>query len=200
MKYRDYKIFTLGQYYHIYNRGNNKKKIFKDIEDYLNFEKRIKICLGIFYDPNLHIQPFPVGTFSIISYCLMPNHFHFFIRQNTDIGINKFIQKLCTSYTAYFNKKYNLVGHLFQNAFKAKLVENDIYAKHLSAYIHLNPAEPLLYPYSSLLDILGISDGKICDKSIILGWFENKPKKYKNYILQNIKDSQNFINHLLFEE
>ena len=117
MRFRDYKIFRIGCYYHIFNRGNNKQAIFLDSMDYMALLKRLKIVLGLYIDTQLRVHPLPKNSFSVISYCLMPNHFHFLIRQNTDVGIEKLIQKVITSYVMYFNRKYNRVGGLFQDAF-----------------------------------------------------------------------------------
>lgn len=201
MRYRDYKLFRSGCYYHVYNRGNNKQRIFLTDKDHLNFLKRIKFILGMLpvtrYETR--IRPLPVGAFSIVAYCLMPNHFHFLIRQNTETGVDAFIKKLCTSYVGYFNRQYQHVGGLFQDQFKAKLVENDSYAKYLSAYIHSNPAN-LEYPYSSYLDIIGSRQGKIVDRSVILSWFENKPEMYQQFVEDFGKKEEQQIQDLLFDE
>src|SRR6185369_8572937 len=137
MRFRDYKNLTTGNYYHIFNRGNNKQPICIDEQDFLNFFKRLYLALGLTWKQQgpslLKISPLPKDCFTFVSYCLMPNHFHFFIRQNTNISISKLITKVCTSYSMYFNKKYLHIGHVFQGKFKAKLVENDSYFKYLSA-------------------------------------------------------------------
>jgi REP element-mobilizing transposase RayT len=112
--------------YHVYNRGNRKSEIFLDTKDYQRFLKRM----------NEYRKQFDI---SILCYCLMPNHFHFLLKSNTHIGISNFMLRLCTSYAKYFNIKYNLVGRLFQERFRAKIVDTDEYLLHLSRYIHLNP-------------------------------------------------------------
>ena len=100
----------------------------------------------------------------IICYCLMPNHFHLIMKQLIDNGIPKFMHKIGTSYTNYFNKKYSRSGVLFQGAYKIKYIDGDAYLLHLSRYIHLNPLEMMnssksrgkdwealvSYPWSSL--------------------------------------------------
>ena len=128
-------------------------------------------------------------------YCLMPNHFHFLIRQNSDIGIDRLITKVCTSYAMYFNKKYEKVGNLFQDAFKAKLVDNDSYLTYLSAYIHNNPVNVELYPYSSFPDYCGVRSGQICEQQLLLGMFDNDRQAYKKFVLGYNPDYENKIQH-----
>lgn len=76
------------------------------------------------------------GEITLLAYCLMPNHFHFFIKQKSRDSIDKFIQSLCTRYTLYFNKKYKRVGSLFQGVYKAVMVTAEPQFLHLSRYIH----------------------------------------------------------------
>ena len=183
MKNRDYKNFKRDQIYHIYNRGVNKAAIFLDYKDYLNFLKRLNLLLSKSFDfQNLNIKPFSPDSFSILGYCLMPNHFHIQIRQNSDIPISLLVNKLLTSYVKYFNRKHDRIGQLFQDTFKSKLVEDDRYMLELSKYIHLNPGKgSLWYPYSSLQEYL-IKDPTLCDTSIIMKYFNNSPDLYKKFL------------------
>lgn len=122
--------------------------IFKDEQDYNNFQKRLDIVLG-HTKPRLNyggpgmeriqIKSLDKGSFDLVAYCLMPNHYHFLIKQNGDVPISTFISKLFTSYSMYFNKKYNRVGTLFQDIFKSVLVDDNEQLLWLSAYIHQNP-------------------------------------------------------------
>jgi len=139
-------------YYHIYNRGVEKRKIFLDEQDYKVFLKYLKLYL----DPpgKLPIRKVSIGnnTFQtvprplknyydkvkLLSYCLMPNHFHLLIKQTDKKSIELFMRSLATKYSVYFNKKYNRVGSLFQGPYKAVLASDDIYLLHLSRYILLN--------------------------------------------------------------
>ena len=182
MSNRDYKQVISGQYYHIYNRGNDRMDIYRDDQDYNNFLKRLKLALGLdqslqrVSSQTLRIQPLPENTFSIICYCLMPNHFHFLLKQNKDIAVSKLVNKVCSSYSKYFNKKYDRVGHLFQDQFKAVNVETDEYLLWLSAYIHQNPkiagiSNPSNYKWSSYRDYSNLDNLGICDKDIILSRF-----------------------------
>lgn len=204
MNNRDYKIFAPNTFHHVYNRGNGKMDIFKDAQDFANFYKRLNMVLGLqqwaslystkmpIVGTQLRISPFPEKTFSILSHCLMPNHFHFLIRQNSEIPISNLISKLCNSYAKYFNNKYGHVGGLFQDQFKSIMVDSDQYLLWLSAYIHANPITAGLvkslnnYVYSSYPDYCGLRDGKITSKDLILGMFNNNPKKYEAFVLQNL--------------
>lgn len=75
------------------------------------------------------------------AYCLMPNHFHLLIREKTEGGITKFMSKLSTAYSMYFNNKHDRTGGLFEGRFKATHVDTDEYLKYLFSYIHLNPVK-----------------------------------------------------------
>ncbi len=137
--------FTPGEYYHIYNRGNSRQEIFLDTHDHARFLKLLYLCNST-KSFKLHLQKGPV--YDIVrdeqlvlcgAYCLMPNHFHILVSPKTDSGLSKFIQKLSTGYSMYFNNKYDRTGTLFEGKFKAELVNDDRYLKYLYAYIHLNP-------------------------------------------------------------
>lgn len=203
MNARDYRTFRPGCYYHVYNRGNNKQVIFHNHDDYGNFLKRTKVVLGLLQSytfPNIRLQPVPSDAFTVLAYCLMPNHFHFLIRQNTDVGIDRLLSRVCTSYAKYYNRRYGAVGHLFQDTFKARVVDSDEYLKYLSAYIHNNPENPLDWDYSSLKDYLGIRQGALPSTSLILDYFAQDRELYKSFILAFAKPQEAFIEHLLFEE
>jgi REP element-mobilizing transposase RayT len=191
MNTRDYKTFYKGGLYHLYNRGNNKESIFLDEQDNLSMLYRLAIILNntpfLRESSKLKLKPLPEGCFSLISYCLMPNHYHFCIRQNSEIKLDRLITKLSTSYAKYFNKKYSRVGNLFQDAFKSKRIDTDANLVQLSAYIHCNPSQPFDYKFSSLNEYLNPGAQGLCDTSIILNYFDNKPKKYQNYIETYLK-------------
>lgn len=207
MNSRDYKVFRPGNCYHVYNRGNNKDPIFFDLQDYENFLKRLRILLnvskGVFdnFDKSkkrIRLTPFAQGSFSVLSYCLMTNHFHLLIEQNTEASITALIQRLTTSYVKYINKKYNRIGNLFQDHFKAKLVDSDSYLKYLSAYIHNNPGTPLAYSYSSLKDYLGLRQDNLCMKNKILETFSSVDE-YKKFVLSYSPEQEVMIKDLLFD-
>ncbi len=196
MRYRDYKTFASGNYYHVFNRGNGKNDIYLKSEDYKIFIYRLRE--NLFPVTELKTAQsksefkykrklLPDNAFSLICYCLMPNHFHLLIRQDRDVKVSKLIQKLCTGYAVYFQKKYDHTGHLFQGAFKAIHIENESYLMWLSAYIHQNPAVAGLvknledYPYSSYLDYIGKRNENLCSKDVILDKFKS-PDDYKKFV------------------
>lgn len=189
---RDYKNFATGEYYHIFNRGNGKMDIFRDSDDYIFFLFRLKEYLfpewkrrrapsatsGI---ERYERSAFPEESFSLISYCLMPNHFHLLIGQNTDVSISALMLRLSGSYAKFFNKKYERVGSLFQDQFKSVHIKSNPQLLHLSAYIHLNPVTARLirnldtpYPYSSYPEYVGVREGSLCKKEIIIDQFKNQ--------------------------
>lgn len=201
MNARDYKIFSPDEYYHIYNRGNNREPIFLDKQDYTSFLKRLRIVLGLERDfIGLRINPFPAKSFTIIAFCLMANHFHFLIHQNGKIPISSLMNKLSTSYARYFNAKYNRVGNIFQDTFKAKLVDNDEYLMYLSAYIHNNPEKPFGYEYSSLNEYLANKKPDLVSPDIVLGYFSKDRGEYRKFVKGYTQRMHESIRDLTFDE
>lgn len=152
--------FLPDRSYHVYNRGVEKRLIFEDEQDYGVFLNRLKLMLS---DPDelerredMPKQPIKsfYGQIELLAYCLMPNHFHLLIHQYDETALSEFMRTLSTSYTMYFNSRYDRVGSLFQGRYKGRLIDNDAYRLHISRYIHLNPlvlGEDIEnYPYSSL--------------------------------------------------
>jgi putative transposase len=118
----------------------------------------------------------------------MPNHYHFLIRQNTDLPISNLMSRLCSSYVKYFNAKYSLVGSLFQDTFKAKVILPDNYLAYLTAYIHNNPKDPLTYPYSSYREYTTGNRHLISGEDIVLKMFDNNLSKYEKFMIDNQKE------------
>ena len=141
--------FVQEEFHHLYNRGNDKRKIFHDEQDYKYFIKLLYLSnsQSNFKSYNLdRIKNFDVFSLenkdpivSIGAYVLMPNHFHLLITQKSDNGISKFMQKLCTAYAMYYNKKYKRTGSLFEGKFKSQHLNTDNYLRYIFSYIHLNP-------------------------------------------------------------
>ncbi len=141
----------------------------------------------------------------IISYCLMPNHFHFLVKQKWDNGITEFTSKITNSYTKYFNIKNRRFGPLFQGEFKAVHIESNEQILHLSRYIHLNPLVGHKtnnldsYQWSSYREYLGFNNN-ICGKKIILEQFQS-PANYKQFVLDQKEygESLERIKHQLLD-
>ncbi len=195
MSNRDYKEFSSGGISHIYNRGNNKEKIFFDEQDYRAFLFRLGLCLGFTEEemnkekltamPYSRIRITETGknNFKLHAFSLMSNHFHLLIEQIKDISISNLMLKLCTSYSKYINKKYERVGHVFQDEFKAVLIESNDQLMWVSAYIHMNAVKdglvkhPKEYKWSSYNDY--ISD-------------RNTPIVYTDFLISIFDDKNNF--------
>lgn len=144
----------------------------------------------------------------IVCFCLMSNHFHFLLKQIEKDGIMIFLKNIQSSYGRYFNTKYKRLGPLFQNRFKAILIEDNKHLLHLSRYIHLNPYSSLVikkkedllhYGWSSFPQYLGITGG-FCKTEIVLGQFKNS-KKYRDFVFDQADYQRRLqkIKHLLLE-
>ncbi len=120
------RYFQKNCVYHIYNRGNRKLQICLDTEDYTQVIHLIK-------------RFFPTQNFDILAYCIMPNHFHLLIVKIKNRSISYSMQMFGASYTRYFNKKYGLVGHLFQGTYKYKNITTERQLLSTSEYIYKNP-------------------------------------------------------------
>lgn len=142
-------IFSTGEFYHLYNRGNDKRTIFCDKKDYERFLSLLYLCNS---DVSLHRSNYfnlslneileldrGEGIVDIGAYCLMPNHFHILVHEKKEGGISIFMQKVSTAYTMYFNNKYERSGSLFEGRFRAKHISGNNHLKYLYSYIHLNP-------------------------------------------------------------
>ncbi|QQS19868.1 transposase [Candidatus Saccharibacteria bacterium] len=145
--------FETGAYYHVYNRGVEKRIIFSDDQDYTVFLGLLKKYLANdrrdANKNNRHRFPSLESEVALLAYCLMPNHFHLLVYQMTESGVEKLMRRVSTGYVMYFNEKYNRVGSLFQGPYKASRITSDAYLYHISRYIHLNPDAYAVWPYSS---------------------------------------------------
>ena len=168
----------MGEFYHVYNRGNSKQIIFRDKQDYNRF---LALLYAINTKQNLIFRLVLDDMYkfdreerlvSIGGYCLMPNHFHLLLTEVDGGSISKFMQKLTTAYSMYFNEKYDRTGSLFEGKFKSEHSGEDRYLKYLFSYIHLNPV-------------------KLVDKNWKTKKIQNKQKilKFlKNYYYSSYKD------------
>src|SRR3989304_3663026 len=181
-------------FYHVFNRGINKQDIFLSDEDYAFFLRKLQ-GLREKYDH------------SIYALCLMPNHFHISIRTRKT-PISKIMSSLTTSYSMYFNRKYQHFGPVFQNRFKSVLIENDSYFLELSRYIYLNPVkaglveDPAMHEYTSLREILGKEPLHYLDQDILrlIGETENSRKNYQEFIYDGINKDLGDIERLFETE
>ena len=205
--------FAINEIYHIYNRGVDKRNIFLDRYDHLRF------IHDLFKLNNAHSVIHAFRKFNtnpnqmdssknrkmlteILLFTLMPNHFHLLIRENEKNGITKFMQKLGTGYTMYFNKKYKRVGSLFQGPFKATHVYHDSHFDQLPFYIHLNPLGLLQknksnkqrlqfineYRWSSHLDYLGKNNfPQVTTRKFLLDYLGGE-RKYRQEIKNKLKN------------
>ncbi|MCK5027652.1 MAG: transposase [Candidatus Pacebacteria bacterium] len=200
-----------GEYYHVYNRGVDKRMIFQDEKDYFKFLRNLKdFNNNSYYEQRIkELRPkiYKIkerGSFildkektvSIVAYSLLPNHFHLILKQLTDKGISNFMHKIGTSFTNHFNKKHDRSGYLFQGPYKAVHINNDDYLLWLSGYINSNveihgieKAEN--YKWSSYDTFLGKRKNKLLgDIDIVLSRFKNS-KEYENYVDGVIEQSKN---------
>lgn len=208
------KQYTENAYYHIYNRGVEKRQIFLDQQDYAVFlsylkdyltPKNEKDLMEKLSDPNLSykekdkvIKLLRLNNFfdeiTFIAYCLMPNHFHFFVKQKNGYSMDKFIQSLATRYTMYFNRKYKRVGSLFQGVYKAVMVTSETQFIYLTKYIHkqalASQGETLQGQPSSYPEYLGLRTTSWVHPEEILGYFsEINPKlSYKSFVEEQDED------------
>lgn len=223
--------FVEGEFYHIYNRGVEKRDTFIDKQDYLRFI----YCLFEFnkndaiintkrdFNPNLfEVRPRTDdkeektnNLVEIIQFVLMPNHYHLLLRQKQDGGISKFMQKIGTGYTMYFNQKNNRVGALFQGKFKAVLIDKDNYLEHLSFYIHANPVKDKKlsikekmkeldqYQWSSYKDYLGETNFPLLtSRDYILetiGSGESYREKMEDWLNDETRDSSPDFDKIILE-
>ena len=224
------KEYLEGGAYHIYNRGINRQVIFSEPRDYKFFLYLLKLYLSPigtvkFKDDQIpRIRKNFYEKIDLLCYCLIPNHFHLLVKQVGEKDIAEFMRCVMTSYSIYFNRKYDRIGTLFQGRYKAVLIEDDNYLLHLSRYIHMNPLSlteesqqgrtlqgPSLeklceYDYSSYADFLGKRNTKWIKPDFILDCFKNDRgdmiigSSYKEFVENADYDSAEIVDKLILEE
>jgi putative transposase len=159
-------VISEGEYYHLYNRGVEKRDIFLTQGDRNRFKRLLYLANGtehfIFRDiEKKELKEIDRGRplVAIAAWVLMPNHFHILVKEITEGGTASFMRKLCTGYSSYFNKYHKRVGPLFQGRYKSQHVESDIHLKYLFAYIHLNPVK-LFDPFWKEQGIKNLAEAK----------------------------------------
>lgn len=205
-------IFATGELYHVYNRGTDRRSIVQDYHDADRFIQSLTEFntlepIGSIYEHSFRkhqlggstskcdseLELASEGLVHIIAYCLNPNHFHLILEQVSERGIEKFMQRLGTGYTMYFNNKHERSGALFQGRFKAVHVESNEQLLHLSVYVNLNfrvhqYSDSVLLRVRSSWDeyIDEVSDERsMCMKDKTLGQFRNK-KEYREFAKQTL--------------
>ncbi len=218
-------VFANNEIYHVFNRGVEKRSTFTDKRELdrgvktLDFYRfaylRLKLSKFLVLSES-EKSKFIQGAHGenqklvqIISYCLMPNHFHFLVKQIRENGVSMFAANFANSYTKYFNTRHERVGPLFQGLFKAVRIESDEQLVHVSRYIHLNPVVSFLiqleelenYQWSSYPEYLRITPNGIADKEIVLDMFSSR-KKYKQFVVDQVDYAREIerIKHLTLEE
>lgn len=178
------RIWYNGATYHITARGNRRNDIFRDEEDF-------QVYLMFLEEALFHFSHY---NYKLIAYCLMDNHVHLMIKtDNKPLGV--FIARLHSRYTRYFNKKYNYIGHLFQDIYFAEIIEDDTQMLETSRYVHLNPVKarmvdfPLDYKWSSYPMLIGKNEEKLINSEILLNYFkyEIRFKLYKEFVEKKLK-------------
>ncbi len=186
--------FTEGEYYHIYNRGVDKRIIYTSHSEYVRFmaylvmmnsKQTVRADTFLSYSSrtprdvlSYRIEP----LVAIGAFCLMPNHFHLLLTPLCEKGIERFMHRIGTAYTMFFNTAHERSGSLFQGTYKAVHTSTDRHLKYLYSYIHLNPANEkyesskalstaLTYKYSSMSEYV-TRDFAICD-----------PEKFPKYFM-----------------
>jgi len=222
------KTYAENTFYHVYNRGVEKRIIFQDEQDYKVFLSYLKEYLSppptledrIQKSFTLQGRTFKgiprqlnnfFGKIDLLAYCLMPNHFHFLIKQNDDVNsLKDFMQSIIARYATYFNKKYDRVGSLFQGKYKAIIVMDEYYILHLSRYIHINPSEyakNLVNTYSSYAEYLGIRHTPWVKPELVLSYFNNQKlsldfngsNTYKSFVEEYLKDPKDILLDITLE-
>ncbi len=174
--------------FHIYNHSVNEIDLFFEDDDYTYFLSKFK--------KNLNHK-----EFEIYAYCLMPNHFHFCIKQNLGKPIYEIFNKTCISYVHHFNSKYKRKGKLFANKLQHKKVKRDDYLIQLCKYIHYNPVKAGLveklknWEFSNYLEYINQRDGTLFSQELISMY----PDEFKNYE-ERIIEYKKYLDEEQFKE
>jgi len=212
------KMYVENGYYHLLNRGVDKRSIFFDKKDSVTFLSLLKRYLTNpdllppelqFLRPSRRSHLYEQIT--LVAYCLMPNHFHLLVRQKSRNAITEFARCLMNSYVRHFNDRHERVGPLFQGRIKGILVDNDSYLLHLTRYIHRNPEEFWErslrdYPYSSYAEYLGLRSTSWIHPEAILAYFRSPLNKslhdyfsYESFVEESKDDSSEILKEITLE-
>lgn len=204
------KLYQENSYYHLYNRGVEKRNIFLNEKDYQVFLSYLKIYLTPKDKSSLRSNLLEVKNWAkkdeiirlinlknyatsvdLLAYCLMPNHFHFLIKQEPAMAMKSFMQSFFTKYSMYFNRQHKRVGTLFQGNYKAVQVKSEEQLVYLSKYIHLNPGKDKFraWRYSSLTNYFGTINQVWVKPAAILSLFsKDRPATSYSKFMKEEKD------------
>lgn len=212
-------VFVTGNYYHVYNRGVAKQPLFHDSQDYRHFLTTLAFYVEALPDRRLSdtdpadVRQIIAGPptnplIDIVSYSLMPNHFHLLVQQQADQGISAFMKRAMNSYTRSYNTRYDRIGTVFQGRFSAVAVTSDEQLVHLCRYIHLNAtvaklvSDPADYAWSSHKSYTEQTTSRLSRPQTILGYFGDDVEDYIKFIKDYIGFAQDLalIKRLMIED
>lgn len=204
-----HRIDEKGLYFHIYNIGLDNRIIFNDQADYDTFLEYLKDYLSPPKDPHSTKQDFNVNgrtfrgiphqpknyfkTVELISYSLLPDHFHLILHQKAEKSIEKFIRSLCTRYSMYFNKKYKRGGAVFAGPYRSVLIEVGLRLNHLTRFLHLTRK------YSSYSEYLGLRKTPWVKPDVVLNLFDTEKMSYKNFVEKDQPDQNLLLEKTTFD-
>lgn len=175
-------IFKTGRYFHIYNRGAGKDKIFYDEDNYIYLLKKLKEYSNKY-------------EFSVLAYCLMPNHFHLLLRQDADKPLNIALGFMFNAYTKAVNKKYLRSGTLFEGSFKSIQIDDNKYLVELCRYIHRNPIDDGVvkniedWKYSNYHEWINKRNGSLFHAKFRDKYFPNG-RGYETFVMEYFSNKQ----------
>jgi REP element-mobilizing transposase RayT len=177
------KVDIADSFYHVYARGIGQQPIFTDYEDFTFFLDLLKRYLSPEVIVNSVGTPYEKLSESVElpAYCLMGNHFHLLLYQHKTGGMQRLMRGVMTSYSRYFNSSYGRSGPLFESRYKASRVSTESYVRHISRYIHLNPKDWQMYPYSSMQYYLNGNQPDWLQTNKILEMF-NSRQQYIDFV------------------
>jgi len=170
--------FERGEYYHVYNRGCNKENIFRDKQNYV-------------YLTHLFEEGLRIHHATLAAYCLMPNHYHLLLRQDSESPLSDLIQDVFNRYVKAFNAWCGRTGTLFEERFRAIHIDDENYLMHLCRYIHLNPVRAGLvdviegWEFSDYLEWIGARQTRFADPLIIHANFPS-PNDYVQFVSDHV--------------
>ncbi len=199
-------IFVNGGIYHIFSKTIDRKRVFEDrnlcleflsTADYYKSSSKLRFSKykELLNDKSVKFEKKKIRPrVQILSYCLMPNHYHLLIKQKKENGIIRFTADILNSFTRYYNSKNKRKGSIFLTPFRSRKIVSDEQLVHTSRYIHLNPYSAGLvntyqglidYPYSSFKEFINPNASQLCNTQPILKMFGGSREKYKEFVLNN---------------